>query len=221
LKAYLARTRKSKKALAGGSSKMIDTIIFDLGGVLVSSDCEKVDAIIARALGINIKKFRLVVKEYKGDLTKGRLILLDFYSNLIKKLKIKDYAAEDILKIHMKIMDKIHNKINKKILFLIKKLRRNYRVVCLVNTELEIASLARKKGLYNYFYKAYVSTEMGMKKPDSEIYLAVLKDLNCKPQNALFIDDKKENIKGAEKIGIKGILYRKGINLKKELEKIR
>jgi FMN phosphatase YigB (HAD superfamily) len=196
---------------------MINTIIFDLGGVIVSKECEKLDALVSKALGIKFEDFKQAAAKYKSDLTKGKLTLLDAYSSLVNELNIGNYSARDILQIHMKIMGRIQCELDQNILYLIQRLRGEYRVVCLINTEPEVAVLARKNGLFAYFEKAYISTEMGMKKPDAEIYLVVLKDLHCKPENALFIDDKKENIEGAEKVGIRGIHYKPGMNLQKEL----
>ena len=196
---------------------MIDTIIFDLGGVIVSPECEKLDALVSKALGIKFEDFKQAAAKYKSDLTKGKLTLLDAYSSLVSELNIKDYTAKDILKTHLKIMDRILDNLDQNILSLLQKLRKDYRLVCLANTESEIVSLTRKHGIYDYFEKAYVSPELGMKKPDAEIYLAVLKDLNCKPENTLLIDDKKENVEGAEKVGIRVIYYNPGMNLQKEL----
>jgi len=40
------------------------------------------------------------------------------------------------------------------------------------------------------------------------------------PQETVFIDDTLENIKGAEEVGIKGILYRSPEEVKKSLQEL-
>ena len=43
---------------------------------------------------------------------------------------------------------------------------------------------------------------MGMRKPDTEIYEFVLKDINKSGEECVFIDDTKQNLHGATQVGI-------------------
>jgi putative hydrolase of the HAD superfamily len=43
---------------------------------------------------------------------------------------------------------------------------------------------------------------MGMRKPQPEIYKAILNRYELSPRNVLFVDDKKENTDAAAEIGI-------------------
>jgi FMN phosphatase YigB (HAD superfamily) len=56
-----------------------------------------------------------------------------------------------------------------------------------------------------------------MEKPDPEIYSAVLNDLNCEADEAIFIDDKEENVNSAREMSINSILYKNFRQLKKDL----
>ena len=51
------------------------------------------------------------------------------------------------------------------------------------------------------FDHVYLSFELGMKKPDQEIYDYVQQDLGLPPENILFIDDIMENIIAAKENG--------------------
>ena len=53
-----------------------------------------------------------------------------------------------------------------------------------------------------FFEKAYYSFELGMRKPDSEIFQFVLQDSNLSAEASLFIDDKIENVEGAKQAGL-------------------
>lgn len=55
---------------------------------------------------------------------------------------------------------------------------------------------------YQCFEKVYFSFELGMRKPDEDIYNYVLQKHNLAPKRTLFIDDKKENTDSASKLGI-------------------
>lgn len=55
---------------------------------------------------------------------------------------------------------------------------------------------------YQCFEKVYFSFELGMRKPNEDIYNYVLQKHNLSPKRTLFIDDKKENTDSASKLGI-------------------
>lgn len=61
----------------------------------------------------------------------------------------------------------------------------------------------------NLFRTAFMSYEMGMWKPDKEIYESVLKEINLKPNQVLFLDDNIHNIASAKEMGINCILIEK------------
>lgn len=55
---------------------------------------------------------------------------------------------------------------------------------------------------YQCFEKVYFSFEVGMRKPDTEIYLHVLQQNDLSPKRTLFVDDKKENTDAAQALGL-------------------
>ena len=55
--------------------------------------------------------------------------------------------------------------------------------------------------------KTFVSYELGLLKPDKAIYQSVLAKLNVKPEEVIFIDDKRENVEAAKSLGINGIVF--------------
>lgn len=62
--------------------------------------------------------------------------------------------------------------------------------------------------------KIFVSYELGLLKPDVEIYRQVLKKLNARPEEVVFIDDKLKNVEAAKSIGIYGIVFNKDTIIK-------
>lgn len=55
--------------------------------------------------------------------------------------------------------------------------------------------------------KIFVSYELGLLKPNKAIYQSVLEKLNAKPEEVIFIDDKRENVEAAKSLGINGIVF--------------
>ena len=57
-----------------------------------------------------------------------------------------------------------------------------------------------------FFERAYYSHLTGWRKPEPEIYQLVLEENKLDPAETLFIDDNPENVEGAKKVGINGLL---------------
>ena len=53
-----------------------------------------------------------------------------------------------------------------------------------------------------FFEKIYISNELGLRKPDAECFAHVCNDIGLPPQEVLFLDDTKEHVLGAHKVGI-------------------
>jgi putative hydrolase of the HAD superfamily len=62
------------------------------------------------------------------------------------------------------------------------------------------------KDLDECFEKVYLSYEMGMRKPDAEIFESVVSENNLVPAETLFIDDSLQHIEAAKKLGIQTYL---------------
>lgn len=85
-----------------------------------------------------------------------------------------------------------------------------YRLFLLSNTNaIHIPHCEEKMGtekfkrFKNSFEKFYLSQEIGLRKPNAEIFEFVLNENELNADETLFIDDSKENTVGAEKLGIK------------------
>lgn len=58
------------------------------------------------------------------------------------------------------------------------------------------------------FDEAVISGDVGLHKPQPEIYLLACERLAVEPGEAVFVDDLRENVAGAEAVGIEAILHR-------------
>ena len=195
---------------------MIKWILFDQAGVQTNMAFEKKNKIYK----INGKLFFVkdldsvfYIPEYYKFMI-GEICEKDLINKFLKKTKLQlsyteymDLFNKDIKPI--KGIDKI-----------ILKLYNNYKLATIINEGSEWANYKLDiSGFRKYFKKNFISGELGLAKPDLEIYLYVLKKLNAKPEECIFIDDKRENCIAAAKLGIKSIIFKNSNQLKKELVK--
>jgi putative hydrolase of the HAD superfamily len=66
-----------------------------------------------------------------------------------------------------------------------------------------MARVRADRPLAEIFDVVVVSYELGHAKPDREIYEATLSRLGVVPQQALFVDDRGENIAAADELGLR------------------
>jgi putative hydrolase of the HAD superfamily len=94
-----------------------------------------------------------------------------------------------------------------------------FRTAILSNMVLELMEYMRQEfGWLAHFQQHTWSCELGIGKPDPAIYLHTCKELDVLPSEALFIDDKPENIVGAEKAGLQAIQFSTIEQLRLDLE---
>ena len=72
----------------------------------------------------------------------------------------------------------------------------------------------------DYFDAAVISGEVGLHKPQPEIYLLACERLAIEPEAAVFVDDLRENCAGAEAVGMRAILHRDSAETIPQLEQL-
>jgi HAD superfamily hydrolase (TIGR01509 family) len=78
----------------------------------------------------------------------------------------------------------------------------SYRLFVLSNMSKEYIDFLRKMPVYQYFDGEVISCEVGLNKPEREIYSLLLDKFSLDPLQTMFIDDRKENVVAAAELGI-------------------
>ena len=81
------------------------------------------------------------------------------------------------------------------------------RLALLSNAAPDYGSYFRHGILGEYFDSVYVSGELKLLKPSAEIYAHVLADLGIPASDAVFIDNREDNVRGARELDITGHLF--------------
>ena len=195
----------------------ISTLIFDLGGVIVDLDLAKCIQNF-KELGLeNIEQYlsNFGQKDFFMQFEKGQ-IGIPAFRNEIRKLAGIELSDAQIDKAWCSFLTQIP--VEK--LHLLSELKKKYRLLLLSNTnplhiETAVAAEFSKTGktMQDFFDKCYLSYEMGMVKPDVEIFEALLADAQLKAEECLFLDDGKKNIDTAAALGIQTYWVKPNENL--------
>ncbi len=209
------------------SNPVIKNIIFDLGGVLLNLDYSLTSSAFQK-LSFDFSSFDAVYSEQQH-----KLLFENFEKGIITPQQFRDGIRSIMQKNTVdSLIDEAWNKMlldfpNERV-ELLEKLKNNYRLFLLSNTNnIHIEAYSRKlkdsfgfTNLSHVFEQEYYSYNLGMRKPDIEIFQFVLSANKLEPSVTLFIDDSLQHIQAASSIGIHTLLLEKGKVLEKELDKI-
>ncbi|WP_053992587.1 HAD family phosphatase [Mangrovimonas sp. TPBH4] len=180
---------------------MIKTIIFDFGDVFINLDKEG---------AIETTKAILNLQEFPEEMISMNCL---YEQGLISTEEFKDFYLENFNNISEETLKNTWNYIlkdfpNHKLEFL-KQLAKNenYKLILLSNTnELHIEWVKENVPFFddfrNQFDQFYLSHEIQLRKPNTEIYEFVLRENELKAEECLFVDDLKENTDAAKSLGI-------------------
>jgi len=185
----------------------IRAVIFDIGGILERPFDHVLFPELSRVLGVPESRLRERRAADAVALTEGRLTLRDFYARIIGE-DARPGDADAAVARHLAVYAAETVPLDERVLALIEELRRQCVVACLTNTEVEVGRFNRERGLYRAFDRAFLSTELGLHKPDRAIFARVLAELRCAPDEAVFTDDNPENAAGARATRMHAIHYR-------------
>jgi glucose-1-phosphatase len=192
---------------------MIKNIIFDLGGVILNIDFPKAVEEF-RKLGVaDIDKIYTgyIQSSFFDSYDKGLISDPDFIIGLKKYIPSPVSDQQVCNAWNSMILDFPEDRIE-----LLKNLKKKFRLFLLSNTNsihypVYNKQLKDKFGipdLSNLFEKVYYSFQMGLRKPDPEIFNRVTIENNLVPDETLFIDDSPLNLEAAEKLGLKTLLFK-------------
>lgn len=200
--------------------KTYNTIIFDLGGVLIDWNPEYVFLKEFRGDREKMNWFLNEICAWSWNMnqdagyplakaTEERVAMFPEYERLIRMYygrweEMLGYTHEDTLSIMKSLVT-----------------NDTYRVLALTNWSGETFPKAIAKFEWLQLFEGIlVSGDEGMRKPNPEIYELMLSRYKINPSEAIFIDDSKNNVAGSEAVGIKGIHFTSASRLENSLTEL-
>lgn len=187
---------------------MIRAIIFDCFGVLAGSGFKE----IYRQAGGNLEHDGEFLEDILAAANRGIMSSRDMHQNVADRIGMSyDVWYETVQK---------NEQPNEELLEYIKELKHKYKVAILSNAN--HGTLQRKftPEQLSIFDQLTVSAEVGLMKPNAEIYTYTAEKLGVKPEECIFTDDSPAYCEGSEAVGMRSIHYTDFATFKTRLEKI-
>ncbi len=195
---------------------MIKTIFFDIGGVLIDIHPERTYQYLSDSADVEVS----MVKEsfpwdahdqYERGIMNNEDWFITYKESLPQPCCLK---RSDFWNAWKLLLGEEKNTVN-----ILEALNKQYSIWLLSNTNPKhIQDEIEKRYLFPSLVSGAVySFDVGVRKPEKEIYEIAMQRANANPQECLFIDDLLENIQAAKQIGIEGVHFISSEQLKQEL----
>lgn len=196
---------------------MIDTIIFDFGGVLVDwnpryvyrdyfRDDEKMEWFLE-----NICTDSWNMEQDRGrSLKEATELLVEQFPEWETEIRMYYGEWETMLK------DAIPETVE-----ILLELKKKYKMYGLTNWSAETFPIAWDRfEFFQVFEGILVSGKEKLIKPDEKIFERMMEKFHLKPENCLFIDDNLKNVEASRAFGIETIHFLNPEDLREELKKL-
>ena len=190
----------------------LKAVVFDYGKVLSLPPTEEQWQTLIACFGKSQQEFQQVYWSHRDGIDRGTLDIIDLLEKGRRRLRppLSDAEALELIEHD----NRQWTNVCPEMLTLARDLRRaGYKTAILSNMERRMLGVMREKlDWLDEFDVQMYSCEIGMVKPDAEIYLECCRRLGCQPEEVLFLDDKKVNTEGAKSIGMQSYVFASGVD---------
>lgn len=181
---------------------MIDTLIFDFGDVFINLDKKSAHENALKLVRADVipNLVTKINKQYETGFINNETFL-QFYTShfpwLNNDIVIESWNSmiKEFPKYRLKFLKQLKNEGRFKLILL-----SNTNQIHINYVKATVPFYEDFKACFDWFF---LSHEINLRKPNSNIYNFVLKTTNTNPENAIFIDDTRENTVAAHELGIK------------------
>lgn len=192
-------------------------ILFDLGRVLMHIDFDA----FPNALGLTTTEARLqfdqrLIQHNVRLYETGRMSTDEFIEALYNIFQ-QQFSREKLLDAFNRIIVEDNQEISP----FIETVRKHHRIAVLSNTcACHWEKVMKISSIIKLFPDLFTSFSLGAMKPDMIVYDKVCTTLHVQPNDVLFIDDLKENVEGAVRAGMNGIIFSNTEQLKSDFNRL-
>jgi putative hydrolase of the HAD superfamily len=186
-----------------------EAIIFDYGGIFIDIDYHATAVAFSKLAG-GISTDQIFSQHVQSPifnlLETGRITPLKFFDELRLLFQIPNVTDSELTQAWCAMLGEI----KKERVDFLRELKKTKRIFMLSNinqihqdfAQDYIAKTGYLKDFYSLFDHVYFSHQIGMRKPDPEIFEYVCKQSKLEYSKTIFIDDSIQHINSAKKIGL-------------------
>jgi putative hydrolase of the HAD superfamily len=184
-----------------------ELVMFDVGGVAVEFDTDRLILQVSQLVGQPFEEVQRAV--YDDELLLhfelGRMTPQAYYQALKERLRLS-WGYEQFVRVWNSIFIE-----NRDVTQLLQRVRKRHKLLALTNTNsLHLEYLKKNFPSLSIFDHWVASCDVGLRKPDPQIYLLALKRAGVRPQAAIYVDDRPELVEAGRGAGLTAIRCESG-----------
>lgn len=197
----------------------MDWIVFDYAGVISHAPPDDAGTSLVTVVGVESAAFWPAYWRRRADYDRGAVAATAYWRDVFAQLG-RPFSEE--LVGHLVALDLgAWQEINLETLDIVDTLAtRGINLAMLSNMVPEMARWTERQDWADRFRYRLLSGDLGMVKPDAEIYHRTCEVLKARPGDILFIDDRADNIVAAEAVGMAGLLFTDAATLRDDLTRL-
>lgn len=186
----------------------IRALILDYGGVISQPQNPKNMDNILRSLKQDYNSFREVYQRQRVQYDSGQISGEQYWINILQHYGLNPNGF-DIARLIQEDV-KSWTQLNESMIQFITEGRSKIHKLAMISnmTRDTLVFMRRHYGWLELFDELIFSCEVGINKPDREIYETCLRKLKVNRNECLFVDDSVKNVKGAMELGMPAIQFK-------------
>jgi putative hydrolase of the HAD superfamily len=187
---------------------MIKAIVFDYGKVISLPPDPAIVERLASMAGVEAGLFEPLLWDLRGEYDRGTIDAREYYGHLFSRLKVRPDEKTIGAMIEMDLNS--WKNVNPGTVKLMEDVKAAGLLLgILSNMPHDFLAFARKEiPLFSLPDVGLFSCEVNLIKPEAAIYQKLLSLLKCAPEELVFFDDMKDNVKSAAALGINAFLWK-------------
>jgi putative hydrolase of the HAD superfamily len=182
---------------------MIRAVFFDVGGVIARLDEEALCIEWSDRLGLDIQGIYDALYAGNDDTAQiGRVLVDDWWETVRQRLGLDADAIVEFRKSFASCW-----RWDTRLIDFMASLRPRIRTALLSNAWSDLRSIVEARGASGSIDALICSAEVGVAKPDPEIFRIACSRLGVDPSESLFVDDVIQNVDAARSLGMHGIVH--------------
>ncbi|WP_345761623.1 HAD family hydrolase [Diaminobutyricibacter sp. McL0608] len=191
-------------------------VVFDYGEVISVSPSEADRTVLAGMAGGESEAFWPAYWRHRDALDQGTMSIRDYWRGIGSELG-EQWSDSKIHRLWLADFRSWLSIDHETLEVLIDLQEGGTRLALLSNAGRDFGSYFRHGSLGDLFEAVFVSGELGTIKPSADIFEIVMSELGISAADMIFIDNREDNVRGAEALGITGHVFTGATDLRRFL----